>query len=172
MPLHDMDPSTPSALPPPGDALEVLTFGMGGETFALDAALVREILDVVPRTVVPGADPLVGHVINFRGRVIPLADLRPAFGMEKAAATADSRIVVVELTIADEPLLIGLTTDRVEEVTTLAADLCEQPPAIGMRWPRDHIRCLVRRSHDVVVLPDLQSIFDALAERADAPSFH
>lgn len=167
-------PSSPSSgdLPPPGTSFEVLTFGMGGEVFALDAVLVREILDVMPRTAVPGADPLVGHVINFRGRVIPLADLRPAFGMEQAAATALSRIVVIELTIDGEALLIGLTTDRVDAVTTLSADDCEQPPAIGMRWPRDHVRCLVRRAHDIVVMPDLQTVFQTLADRAGATTLH
>ncbi len=165
--------STTSGSPPsPGDTFEVLTFGMGGETFALDAVIVREILDVVPRTAVPGADPLVGDVINFRGRVIPLADLRPAFGMERAAATRDSRIVVIELTLADEALLIGLATDSVEEVATLDAAACEEPPAIGMRWPRAHVRCLVRRGSDVVVLPDLQRLFASLAERAGLSTVH
>jgi purine-binding chemotaxis protein CheW len=158
--------SQTQTLSSPDDALEVLTFGMGGETFALDAVIVREILDVVPRTKVPGADPLVGHLINFRGRVIPLADLRPAFGMEQAEATADSRIIVIELTIGDEPLLVGLATDSVEEVATLDAAAREEPPAIGMRWPREHVRGLVRRQSGIVVLPDLQALFQTLAARA------
>lgn len=158
--------SSSGVLPPPGTQFEVLTFGMGGETFAMDAILVREILDIMPRTAVPGADPLVGHVINFRGRVIPLADLRPAFGMERKAATVLSRIVVIELTIDDEPLLIGLMTDSVDEVTTLSADACEHAPTIGMRWQRDHVRCLVRRTHDIVVIPELQTLFQTLADRA------
>ena len=57
--------------------LEVLTFGLGGETFALEAVLVREILDLMPETQVPGADRLAASVINFRGRIIPLADFDP-----------------------------------------------------------------------------------------------
>lgn len=138
---------------------EVLMFGMGGETFALDAVIVREILDVVPRTAVPGAHRLAGHVINFRGRVIPLADLRPAFGMEKTADTQDSRIIVVELMLDDETQLVGLATDSVDEVATLDPAACEDPPAIGMRWPREHVRQLVRRQDGIVVLPDLQALF-------------
>jgi purine-binding chemotaxis protein CheW len=153
--MSDFNPS----LPLTGTALEVLTFGMGSETFALDAVLVREILDMQPRTPVPGANALVGHIINFRGRVIPLADLRPAFGMERQDATPDSRIVVVELTIDDEPTLIGLTTDSVEEVATLDTTTCEDPPTIGMRWPREHVRSLVKRDSGIVVLPDLDAIF-------------
>lgn len=169
MPLADMNHSPTSALTPvAGSVLEVLTFGMGGETFALDAVLVREILDMMPRTGVPGADPLVGHVINFRGRVIPLADLRPAYGMEKRDATPDSRIIVIELTIDEEATLIGLVTDNVDEVTTLDAAACEQPPSIGMRWPREHVRGLVRRTHDIVVLPDLDALFRGFGRPLDA----
>lgn len=75
-----------STIPWTADAgLEVLSFGLGGETFAIEAVRVEEILDLLPETEVPGAGPLIGHVVNFRGRVIPLADLRPAFGMPVAA---------------------------------------------------------------------------------------
>lgn len=138
--------------------LEVLSFGLGGETFAIEAVRVEEILDLLPETEVPGAGALIGHVINFRGRVIPLADLRPAFGMAVAAPTRDSRIVVVSATIdaAVEP--IGLRADKVEEVTTLSAADCEPPPAIGLRWPRGHVRALARRGEDIVVLPEIDAI--------------
>lgn len=148
-----------STIPWTADAgLEVLSFGLGGETFAIEAVRVEEILDLLPETEVPGAGPLIGHVINFRGRVIPLADLRPAFGMAVAAPTRDSRIVVVSVTIDDIAEPIGLRADKVEEVTTLFAADCEPPPAIGMRWPRGHVRALARRGDDIVVLPEIDAI--------------
>ena len=152
--------------------LEVLTFGLGGETFALEAVLVREILDLMPETQVPGADRLAASVINFRGRIIPLADLRIAFGMMPQEDTTDSRIVVIELMLDDEPVLIGLKTDRVNEVATLLRDAAEAPPAIGMRWPRDHIRCLVRQGGDLIVLPDLPALFTTLIARGGEPTIH
>ncbi len=152
----------------PADDLEVLTFRLGGETFAIEATLVREILDLMPETPVPGADPMVSHVINFRGRVIPLADLRHAFRMEGEDVTKDSRIVVIEMPIGGEPHLIGLRADRVDEVTTLSAALCEAPPTIGMRWPREHVRGLFRRDPEVIVLPDLAAIFRSLADTVGA----
>lgn len=139
--------------------LEVLTFDLGAETFALEATLVREILDLLPETEVPGAPPLVSHVVNFRGRIVPVADLRLAFGMEATGPTPDSRIVVIELMLADEAMLLGLRTDRVHEVATFTAATSEEAPVVGMRWPRDHVRRLVRWRDDLVVLPDLQSIF-------------
>ncbi len=99
--------------------LEVLTFDLQEETFALEAVLVREILDLLPETAVPGASALVGSVVNFRGKIIPIADLRLAFGMTQAAATVDSRIVVIEMEIDGELIQIGIRTDKVHEVATL-----------------------------------------------------
>jgi len=139
----------------PDNGLEVLTFGLGGETFALEAGIVREILDMMPVTMVPGADAL--------------ADLRGSFGMEAHAATADSRIIVIELDMDGAPILIGLTADRVDEVTVLHAGDAEEAPVIGMRWPREHVRCLVRRGGDVVVLPDLAALFSRLTARGGEP---
>ncbi|WP_137898135.1 chemotaxis protein CheW [Sphingomonas sp. 2SG] len=153
-----MTDSTP--LPWTADGtLEVLSFGVGGETFAIEAVLVQEILDLMPETAVPGADPLVGHVINFRGRVIPLADLRRAFDMTPADTTRDNRIVVIERPVGETLELIGLRADRVNEVTTLSSTDCEAAPAIGMRWRRDHIRGLIQHHGEIVVLPDLDAIF-------------
>lgn len=139
--------------------LEVLTFDLGEETFAIEAVLVREILDLLPETRVPGAAPLVRSVVNFRGKIIPIADLRQAFAMEPAEATLDSRIVVIEIALAGEPLQIGIRTDKVHEVATLDHAAAEEPPAVGMRWRRHFVRTLVRRPAGIVVLPDLHAIF-------------
>lgn len=139
--------------------LEVLAFELQGEMFALEATLVQEILDQLPETVVPGAPDFVGSVINFRGKVIPLADLRAVFGMEAHEATIDSRIVVIEMNLFDETVLVGLRTDKVHEVTALSRSASEPPPSVGMRWRPEFIRCLVKREDEFIVLPDLQAIF-------------
>lgn len=139
--------------------LEVLRFVMGGEAFAIEAVQVREILDLLPETRVPGAHPLVGSVVNFRGRIIPLADLRRAFGMQAEPPTADSRIIVIEVDLVGEPLLVGLRTDKVQEVTTLDRQCADDPPDIGLRWPRRFLRALVRRDGDLIVLPDITGLF-------------
>lgn len=154
-------------------ALEVLTFNLQEETFALEAIMVREILDLLPETVVPGAAPLVGSVVNFRGKIIPIADLRLAFGLPAAEATLDSRIVVIETEIDGEATQIGIRTDKVHEVATLRQTDSEEPPAVGMRWRRDFVRELVRTHNAVIVLPDLSAIFNALTgegDTADAPA--
>ncbi len=84
-------------------ALQVVMIGLGEEKFALEAELVREIIDPVPVTKVAGARAFVPSVINVRGNVIPLADLRIRFGMPATEASPDTRIVVVELKIDNEP---------------------------------------------------------------------
>lgn len=143
-----------------GGDLEVLTFDLGSETFALEAVLVREILDLLPETAVPGALPLLGSVVNFRGKIIPIADLRLAFGMPGAEATVDSRIVVIEMGTQSEAIQLGIRTDKVHEVATLRQVDAEEPPAVGMRWRRDYVRELVRTGAGVIVLPDLAAIFN------------
>jgi purine-binding chemotaxis protein CheW len=150
------------------EEVEVLTFDLNGETFALEAVIVQEILDLLPETAVPGAQPFVASVINFRGKVIPLADLRLAFGMEATEATIDSRIVVIEVDLQGEATLVGLRTDKVNEVTTLARAASEAPPSVGMRWRADYINCLVKRDGEFIILPNLQAIFSSRHETAGA----
>jgi len=147
---------------------EVLTFDLAGETFAFDATMVQEILDLLPETAVPGARPFVGSVINFRGKVIPLADIRLAFGMAATKPTIDSRIIVAELDIEGEATLVGVRTDKVHEVTTLSRAARENPPSIGMRWRADYIDCLVKRGADFVIIPNLNEIFSAKRDAAAA----
>jgi purine-binding chemotaxis protein CheW len=140
-------------------AMQVLTFDLRGETFALEAGLVREVLDLLPETAVPGAAPFVSAVINFRGRVIPLADLRLAFDLERGEPTIDSRIVVIEYELEGDPTLIGLRADKVHEVTSLEIADTEEAPRVGLRWRSDFISSLAKRDGDLIVVPDLGQIF-------------
>ena len=146
--------------------MQVLTFDMTGETFAIEAGLVREILDRIPETSVPGAPQMVGGVVNFRGRVIPLADLHMAFGFHPAQSTQDSRVIVIEFAMDGEFTLVGLKADRVHEVTVLEKTATEAAPRVGMRWRQDFIRCLAKRGGDFIVIPDLERIF-VVGSRAD-----
>ncbi|EIZ80479.1 chemotaxis protein cheW [Novosphingobium sp. Rr 2-17] len=146
----------------PDGELEVLTFDLQSETFAIEAMLVREILDLLPETAVPGANALVGSVVNFRGKIIPIADLRLAFGFPSTEATMDSRIVVIEMATDNGPIQVGIRTDKVHEVATLSRDSSETPPAVGLCWRRDYIRGMVRRPGGVVVIPNLVAIFSPL----------
>jgi purine-binding chemotaxis protein CheW len=138
---------------------EALTFGLQGEVFALDANCVREILDVIPVTEVPGARDFVPGLINVRGRVVPLADLRVKFGMECTDHTVDTRIVVVEIDLAGEPTIVGLLADKVYEVSEISGASIEETPEIGMKWRPDYVRGIGKRADEFIIIPDINRIF-------------
>jgi purine-binding chemotaxis protein CheW len=138
---------------------QVLMLGLGGELFAIDAGIVREILDPVPVTEVPGARPFVNGVVNVRGKVVPLADLRLRFGMPAKANTIDTRIVVVEIELDGYPTPVGLLADKVYEVGEISNASTEEAPAIGMRWPPEFVRGIGKRQDDFVIVPDINRLF-------------
>ena len=143
-----------------GDAItEILTIGLAGEVFALPAAIVREILDTAPVTPVPTARPFVGHVINVRGRVLPLAELRLRFGMPATADTPDTRIVVLEIDLDGEPTLVAILADKVYEVARLDSVLPGEVPKVGMRWRPEFVRAIGRRNGSFVMVLDIGRVF-------------
>jgi purine-binding chemotaxis protein CheW len=140
-------------------ALEVLTIDLQGEIFAVEAAQVREILDLVSITEVPGSQPFVGGLINVRGKVVPLADPRLKFGMELRPPTIDTRIVVIEIELEGDATTIGIRADKVHEVTEMAAASLEETPKIGIKWRPEFIRCIGKRGADFIAVLDIGRIF-------------
>ena len=143
-----------------GDAVQVVMIGLGDEKFALDAGMVREIIDPVPVTRVAGAKSFVPSVINVRGNVIPLADLRIRFGMPVTANSADTRIVVVELDIEGEPVLVGITADKVYEVSEISRTNVQQTPRVGMHWRPEFIRFITKWRDEFVIVPNMERILN------------
>lgn len=143
-----------------GDSMQVVMIGIGEEKFALDAGLVREIIDPVPATKVAGARSFVPNVINVRGNVIPLADLRVRFGMPVTDPSADTRIVVIEVDIENEPVLVGLTADKVYEVTEISRRQVQQTPRVGMHWKPEFIRFISKWREEFVIVPNLGRILN------------
>ncbi|WP_440637685.1 chemotaxis protein CheW [Bradyrhizobium sp. PUT101] len=141
-------------------AMQVVMIGLGEEKFALDAGLVREIIDPVPVTKVAGARAFVPSVINVRGNVIPLADLRIRFGMPQLDNSADTRIVVIELDFDGEPVLVGLTADKVYEVTEIAQTDVQQTPRVGMHWKPEFIRFIAKWREEFVIVPNMERILN------------
>jgi len=142
------------------DAMQVVMIGLGEEKFALDAGLVREIIDPVPVTYVAGARSFVPSVINVRGNVIPLADLRIRFGMPQLDNSADTRIVVIELTLDGEPVLVGVTADKVYEVTEISQADVQQTPRVGMHWKPEFIRFIAKWREEFVIVPNMERILN------------
>lgn len=142
------------------EAMQVVMIGLGEEKFALDAGLVREIIDPVPVTKVAGARAFVPSVINVRGNVIPLADLRIRFGMPQLDDSADTRIVVIELELDGEPVLVGVTADKVYEVTEISQADVQQTPRVGMHWKPEFIRFIAKWREEFVIVPNMERILN------------
>jgi purine-binding chemotaxis protein CheW len=157
--------------PLPGSSLEVLTLSLDDQHFAIEATHVREILDVVPATEVPTANPFVAHLINVRGKVVPLADLRQRFGMPPRPATVDTRYVVIEIDIGGDLTTVGLIADKVHEVAEMTAASLAETPRIGMCWRPDFIRCIAKRDDRFVVVLDIAAVFET-APAGDPASRH
>jgi len=152
------------------ETLKIVTLGLANEIFAVDAGLVREILDPVPVTRVPNADGFVNGLINVRGKVVPLADLHVRFGLETPPPGIDTRIVVVDVELDGEPTLVGLLADKVYEVAEVTRQSMIDPPKLGMHWRPDFIQTIGKRGDDfmaIVNLPRLLSQADAPVEGGD-----
>lgn len=145
---------------PTDGSLQVVLLGIGTETFALDAGMVREIIDPIPATRVAGARAHLAHIVNVRGNVVPLADIRARFGMPVTAATPDTRYVVIELDIDGDAILVALVADKVFEVTAVALETRQQVPTIGTSWRPEYIRSIVKSGDAFVIIPDMPQILN------------
>jgi purine-binding chemotaxis protein CheW len=139
--------------------LTVLTLDLDGHVFAIEANHVLEILDLVAVTEVPGAGPFVGGLINVRGKVVPVADLRHKFCMPQREAGIDTRVVVIELDLDGDLMTVGLIADKVFEVTEIAAAAVEETPKVGMTWRHEYIRCIGKRGNDFIIVLDIGAVF-------------
>jgi purine-binding chemotaxis protein CheW len=149
-----------------GSSMKALTLRLEDELFAIEAGSVREILDLVPITEVPNASPFVSGLINVRGRVVPLADLRVTFGMARPEPDQDTRIVVMEIDVDGEPTVAGILADKVHDVTDIDAASIEEAPKVGMRWPPEFIRGIGKRNGGFIIIPDLGRIFETQGGRS------
>jgi purine-binding chemotaxis protein CheW len=151
-------------------AMRALTLKLDDELFAIAAGSVREILDLVPITEVPNAPAFVGGLINVRGRVVPLADLRVTFDMSRPPPDEDTRIVVVEIDIDGEPTVAGILADKVHDVTDIDAAMIQEAPRVGMRWPAEFVRGIGKRNGAFVIIPNLERIFAIQGRRSGTPA--
>ncbi|WP_082167743.1 chemotaxis protein CheW [Methylobacterium aquaticum] len=144
----------------PMATLQVVKVRIGSETFALDAGMVREIIDPIPTTRVAGARPYLDRIVNVRGNVVPLADIRERFGMKPEAATPDTRFVVIEVGIAGDPVIVALVADKVFEVAEVHTDTAQQVPKVGTSWRPEYIKSIVKCGDEFVILPDVERILN------------
>ena len=146
-------------LPQARDGAQYVTIGVDRETFAVGVESVREILDLQPMARLPHAPPFLAGMIDVRGQGVPVVDLRLKLGLPPAAPTEHTRIVVLEVPLAQATVTMGMVADRVIEVTDLAEHPLEPPPELGVRWRSDYIRAIGRTRGAFVVVFDLGHLF-------------
>jgi purine-binding chemotaxis protein CheW len=143
------------------DESQYVTLCLGAEVFAVPVAMVREILDYRDSFRIPeGPDYLLG-LIDVRGRGTPVIDLRLKLGLPKVPPSPSTRIMVLDVPLADRILALGLVADKVLEVATFATSQVEEAPDVGVTWRSNYIAGVVRRDTGFVVLFDLPKLLTA-----------
>lgn len=143
------------------EARQYLSFKLGSEVFAIDVAQVREVLDLTTITTVPRTPEFMAGVINLRGSVVPVVDLRLCFDMTKTVSTRNTCIVVVEVMIDNEATVIGALADSVEEVIDLEPEQIQPAPRIGTKIRTDFIRGMGKRETQFIMILDIDRVFSA-----------
>ncbi len=135
-----------------------LTFALGSEEFGLEILKVREIIGYMGITAVPQTPPHVKGVINLRGQVIPVVDLRLKFCMEEAEVTEETCIIVVEIDSGDRQFQTGIVVDHVQEVLDIEEDQIEDSPQFGSSVETDFILGMGKVGDSVKILLDIDKV--------------
>jgi purine-binding chemotaxis protein CheW len=143
------------------ETVQYLTFKLAEEIFAFDVAKVREILELTSITKVPQTPDFMRGVINLRGSVVPVIDLRLNFGMECTEQTVNTCIIVVEVNLAGEVLVLGVLADSVQEVVEMEPDHIEPPPQLGARLNTEFIKGMGKVENNFVMILDIDKIFSS-----------
>ncbi|MBB6429797.1 chemotaxis protein CheW [Algisphaera agarilytica] len=139
------------------DLLQLVSFEIGVEEYAIPILAVQEINRMMPITRVPHSPAAVEGVINLRGRIIPVIDMRKRFGLKPSADEGDARVIVVE--VGNVGRVIGFTVDRVHEVLRLDKTIIDPAPTAGNGVKADFI-CGVGKLEDrLLILIDLERLF-------------
>jgi purine-binding chemotaxis protein CheW len=135
-----------------------LTFLMGKEVYGLEILKVQEIIGMMPVTHVPKTPDFVRGVINLRGKVIPVIELRRKFGMESRGDTERTCIVVVEVAWSAGTVTMGMLVDEVSEVLNVTTEQIEEPPSFGACVDTDFILGMGKVGAKVVILLDVDRV--------------
>ena len=149
-----------------GDLLQLVSFVIENEEFGIDILKVQEIIRPVKITRVPNAPAFVEGVINLRGRIVPVVDLRKRFGLPERAQDPHTRIIVVEL--VDK--VVGFMMDAVKEVIRVDRSVIEPPPDLAIGIDTHYIKGVVRLEDRLLILLELEEMLSADEKKTLRPS--
>lgn len=138
---------------------QYLTFTLDGEQYAVEVAKVKEVLEFTELTKVPRTHDFMRGVINLRGSVVPVVDLRLKFDMGRTEQTIDTSIVVMEVGIDNETVVIGTLADSVQEVIGLNDQQIEAAPTIGTAIDNKFIDGIGKLDDRFIIILDIDRIF-------------
>lgn len=139
-------------------AEKFLTFELTGEEYGIEILKVREIIGLLSITTVPRTPEYVRGVINLRGKVIPVVDLKLKFGMKRSEDTRETCIIVVEVSHAGDKILTGILVDRVREVLDIKSENIEDPPEMGDGVETEFIKGMGKTGDRVSILLDIDGV--------------
>jgi purine-binding chemotaxis protein CheW len=135
-----------------------LTFSLAGEEYGIGILKIKEIIGMMPITPVPQTPEFFKGVVNLRGKVIPVIDLRLKFGMEAADFTERTCIIVVEIDAASGTVMTGTVVDSVSEVLNIRGEDIEDTPAFGTNLTPAYIRGMATTERGVKILLDIDRV--------------
>ncbi len=143
------------------DVRPYLTFTLDDELFAVDVAKVREVLDYTTITKIPRTPEYMRGVINLRGSVVPVIDLRLKFGMSKTESKINTCIIVLEIKLEDETIILGALADSVQEVFELEPDQIEPAPKFGTKFRAEFLRGMGKREENFIMILEMDKVFSS-----------
>ncbi len=144
-------------------AQSFVVFRLGGEGYALEVMRVQEVLDMQALTEVPGGPRFMLGVINLRGRVVPVYDLRMPFGLARdSQLTRAPCVLIVESNSGGDVLITGLLVDRVSDVLEFSPDEVQPPPQLGLGKATPFVRGLIRHQDGFLLVLDVDRVFSTL----------
>jgi purine-binding chemotaxis protein CheW len=153
-----MDAQTTNTTATAALAGKYLTFALSDEEYGLPVLRVREIIKMMDITEVPQVPPHIKGVLNLRGKVIPVIDLRLKFGFAPGEITSRTCIIVVEVALAASRVMMGIIVDHVLDVLNIVADEIEQTPEFGDRVCTDYMKGMAKVKGTVKILLDLDRV--------------
>lgn len=144
-----------------GSVVQYVTFCLGDELFGVEVQRAREILNLCPMTEVPQTPDFMLGVINLRGQVVPVIDMRLKLNIDAGENTQDTCIIVVEILVDDEPIIVGLFADAVREVIDILNSQIEPPPKLGAKINTEFIKGMGNIDGQFLILLDIDKVFNA-----------
>ena len=141
------------------ETTQFLTFKLADEVFALDITKVREVLDFTTVTKVPRTPEFMRGVINLRGSVVPVVDLRLKFGMTKTESGVNTCIIITEVTVDNDTTILGALADSVQEVLDLEPGSIAPAPRIGTKLKTEFIKGMGKRDDRFIIILDIDKVF-------------